>query len=229
MIKDLRFLSFELGDKCNLSHQHPWCPINDPLRYPEPKVPATNEQIIAFAKACIARGFVGEVAYHYYSEPLLSLSRIEPIMDAIPEAKHILWSNGHLLYKVSEERIRKFNRVCISVYEEKDMEHFHNLCKIYPNMTASFAPHDERLKMYDTKKLVVGGCTRPYQVELVVNYYGHLRMCCGDFRGRVPCGNITDEHKVLLDSWEEMSINCLNAVYPICFQCQAIHSPAIRS
>jgi len=231
MIKVLRFLSFELAPSCNLANQHPWCPINDLLRYPdhETRVPSTNEQIISFAKACIGRGFQGEIAYHYYSEPCLSIDRIEFIMDALPEAKHILWTNGHLLYKVSDERLDKFNSIAISVYEEKDMEYFQGLCLQHPNMTASPAPHDRRIEIYDQKTLSSGGCSRPYETELIVNYYGHLRMCCGDYRGTVPCGHIADDHEALLDKWEEMSVKCLAGVYPLCWQCRAIHSPAIHS
>jgi hypothetical protein len=189
----------------------------------------TDDEIIHFAKSVIVRGFVGEIAFHYYNDPCLYPDRMQTVMEALPEAKFILWTNGFLLHNLSDDHIKKFNRVCVSVYEEKDMQHFQTLCKIYPNMTASWAPHDNRITMYDQCHLLAGGCVRPSRVEMVVNYYGHLRMCCGDYRGKVSIGHISEEHVALLDKWESVAMNCYNAVYSICFQCLAIHSPAIRS
>jgi len=232
MIKDIRFLSFEIGTTCNLSNKHSWCPINDQLRYPlhESKLLLNDNDIVKFAKSVISRGFNGEIAFHYYNEPCLSPDRMKNIMNQLPVAKFILWTNGLLLRNLDQKLIKSMNRVCISIYELDKMDYFNNFCKQFSNMTASLAPHDARANVYKAPAANPGFCIRPSQTEIAINAYGNLRMCCSDFRGQVSLGNITlEDHNFLLDAWEEMAILIQEYGSHLCSQCRSIHSPCIMT
>jgi hypothetical protein len=182
-----------------------------------------NETIVTFAKAVISRGFDGEIGFHYYCEPTLDIDRMKAIMEQLPDAKFVLWTNGLLLHKMDPEYFKKFNRVLVSLYKPCHIPELQNI-------TISPAPHDDRRSIYDTKLTNPGGCIRPSKTEMCINCYGNLRMCCSDFRGKVMLGNIMyEDHQFLLDGWEEMAIKVAEGKVPLCWQCRAIHSPAIEA
>jgi len=60
----------------------------------------------------------------YGGEPLLNISKIKEIMDAIPEAKYYMQTNGKLLNELPKEYINKFSKILISIDGDKKRTDF---------------------------------------------------------------------------------------------------------
>ena len=206
MIKDIQILSFELGNSCNLSHKHPWCPSNNIERYQDATTPpATNEHFLSFLDSIILRGFKGLVAYHYYNEPCLVKERCEKMADAIHarKLKTLLWTNGTL------PLARGANYVFRTEYEKDGKG------KIVP-----FRP-DDRLRIYEASPVKKGmPCYRPSILEIIVNYFGDLRLCCADWKGMTHIGNIqTDPHEIIFERWESAAEAAQKGELEVCKLC----------
>ncbi len=232
---NLQYLSFEINNRCNYIKEHPWCPINDPLRYPshESKIPCSDEVIVKFALKMIERGFTGKIGWHYYNEPMLTINRGFRLMDQIRSkqysTKFVLWTNGYGIDGTSPAWLPLFDQVSVSLYNEEDTA---RLCtpriEDIPCVNCVPAPHDERKQVYDKEPDNPGGCRRPRDIEMPINYYGNIRMCCSDFRGHVSLGNIMEEdHDSLITKWFEMADKVAAGEVRLCWKCRSIHSPAV--
>lgn len=231
---NLEYLSFETNPLCNYKKDHPWCPINDPLRYPsyEPKIPCSDSAIVNFAFKMIEHGFKGKIGWHYYNEPMLTLNRCLNLMDQIkfkyPDTKFVLWTNGSLLDKGSRAWLPLFYQISVSLYNDRDTINAPSVCEGIPGSVCNPAPHDARKHIYDITPNNAGGCRRPRDIEMIINYYGNLRMCCSDFRGHVCQGNIMKEdHDLLIKMWFEMADKVANGEVRLCWQCRSVHSPVV--
>jgi hypothetical protein len=63
-----------------------------------------------------------------------------------------------------------------------------------------------------------------------VNFYGDVRLCCGDWAGSVRIGNIKDRENFprLFLRWECAGKACASTGLPICRQCRGLtKSPAL--
>jgi hypothetical protein len=97
-----QFLIFEISPHCNLSREHaPACPSGNPLRWAgvETAWPLSDDIILDCCRQAYQDlGFCGQVAWHYYCEPMLEWDRlwrlIPRIKRAIPDAAFCLWTNG---------------------------------------------------------------------------------------------------------------------------------------
>lgn len=233
-VKDLLNLSFELSPTCNMACQHPFCPVNDPLRYPkhESRTPCSDDAIINFSKAMYAKGFNGFIAFHYYSDPLMDLPRLLNIVSLIrtfkPYAKFIVWTNGLLLNEDSRNWIPFINEVIITMHNPGDRPRIEEITKGLTNIRIQDNQYDNRLGIYDCTVINKGGCSRPSRIELPINYYGNVRLCCSEFRGTVSIGNIQlEEPDAVINNFEETALSVQQGLVPICWQCRGLSSNAV--
>lgn len=229
VLSQLQYLSFEISSNCNMSSAHAWCPINDPLRYPEHEshIVCSNESIINFAQAMYLRGFNGLIAFHYYCDPLINANRllylIQNIKNAIPRSEFILWTNGALLDNLSINWLSVFKQIMITLHNLTDKERLQNIVKDFPNTIFHDNVHDDRSLIYDCKTIKRDKCLRPLKIEMPINYYGNVRLCCSEFRGQVSIGNIQQENiDDVIDNFIETAKSAEKGIIPICWKCRAL-------
>jgi len=180
----------------------------------------------------IERGFKGKIGWHYYNEPMITIDRGLNLMNQIsskyPDTKYVLWTNGYKIDKSSREWLSLFHQISISLYNEEDRMRLTSAIKNIPGASCVAAQHDSRLQVYDVKQKNPGGCRRPMDIEMSINHYGNMRMCCSDFRGHISMGNIMEEdHDLLINMWFEMAEKVAAGEVRLCWQCRSIHSPVV--
>lgn len=219
-MKELQLISFEITNRCNLSAGHPWCPSNRPERYADySAVPMSDDMIFRFAMAAQAVGFKGRVALHYFNEPTLDMPRCERIA-AIFRTLNIgvlLWTNG--TYK--RVPADTFADVFVTEYGAECEGKTHDI---------PYRP-DGRIHIYDTAPGDVRKpCYRPRTIEMPINYFGDVRMCCGDWRGDVRVGNIMrDSHADILAAWIDVMDKAERCEHEVCQRCVMLaHSPVLE-
>lgn len=230
MIKDLRYMSFEVFNGCNLDRKHDFCPVNDPERYPacEGYVKCPDEDIVRFATHALKkRGFGGLIGFHYYCDPLMNIPRMLKLMKGIKEhheaARFILWTNGLLLKSEHRAWLSGFDRIVVTLHEPSKEKQIREAVGDTKNVHIADAIYDDRIKVYDSSEKVARRCIRPSQIELPVNYYGWIRLCCGDYRGQVSLGNISQEKPdLLMDYFEEAAQEVEAGTPEICKKCNSL-------
>lgn len=209
-MKELQLLSFEVTNRCNLSAAHPWCPSNRPERYSDySAVPMSDDAIFRFAMAAQSVGFKGRVALHYFNEPTLDMPRCERISGML-QALNIgvlLWTNG------------TYKRVPADTFADVFVTQYGPTCDGKTH-DVPYMP-DARIEMYNTEPGDVRKpCYRPRTIEMPIDYYGNVHMCCGDWRGDVKIGNImTDCHADILVKWGEVIRKAECCAYEVCQRC----------
>lgn len=190
-----QYLGFEISNKCNLALAHPKCPSSHPERYGKLNVerPLTDDII----SACIydayrKHKFNGAITWHYYNEPMLSWSRLKPLMEYlrvhIPEASFHLWTNGEC-FPQDLNGLDMFAKVWITNYKHAN---FQRIMDHMPPNTVSIKTMD----VMDDRLIPLQGtnnspCHRPFY-ELVVDYFGNGHICCSDYKGTSNIGNVWD-------------------------------------
>ncbi len=188
-LSKVRLLSFEVGTECNLAAQHANCPINK--RTPKGSEPINIEDIVRTYNEAKSLNFNGSVAFHFYNEPLLYIDTIFAIMERLPEAKFLLWTNGTLLKNSIEENrfLSRFNVVVISLYFKELLPKFKMLQKYYKNIHIVNEALDSRTEIYQKKRRNTFGCIRPVW-EIPIDHWGDIYLCCMDWDGAHSIGNI---------------------------------------
>lgn len=181
-MKDVRYLTFEVNDTCNMDVIHPKCPINDPERYRFGSVDRdlTDDVIVQFWSWADVMGFRGIVLWHLYNEPTLALPRIEALMARIkrlaPEQRFHLWTNSHQAVKLVG-----FNHVQLTNYHDVRPDDL-------DNRRASTRGEG---RSYDAMPSS-GFCGRGYGWEVIIDHHGNWLLCCNDWRCEESVGNILD-------------------------------------
>jgi hypothetical protein len=197
-----QLLSFEIGRACNLAQAHAYaCPSADVNRYGRLDISRelSDDVIVACVLAARDMGFAGQVAFHYYNEPMLSWDRIKAliplILTTVPEAKFCLWTNGTVLPDPISE-LSVFSSIWVSNYASRDWK------QILAPTGAEIHIQDGRLdgRKEMRERADHSHCLRPYN-EMVVDVYGNCHLCCADWRGEVHVGN------VLKDSFQTVADN----------------------
>ena len=178
----IRHLSFEIGPRCNLARNHGWCPAHDLVRVREP---LAVETIIQSVRDALTAGFTGWVGFHYYNEPTLYQERMRAVMDAVPEARYMLWTNG------TGSVPGGFDWVVTTNYAGNGN---------YP-----YAP-DTRRDNYTSDRRGRVECWRP-MIELAFDYAGDAPLCCQDWRGDMKFGSLADEpFAVVAERWLDRAL-----------------------
>lgn len=200
-------LSFEISDKCNLMCAHDQCPVNKRC-YSIKEKHLDKQSIIDIITSAKKLGFNGMVAFHYYNEPLLNKSLVEKIVDALPNTKFLLWTNGLLLDRTVENNklLSKITKVCITCYDRKDMPFFEALSDYYKNIEIFDWELDDRLEIYNKTTRNDLSCKRPF-FEIPIDYYGNIHLCCMDWNNQFKIGNVFEnefEQIILSDKYQSL-------------------------
>ncbi len=207
----LRYLSFEIGSKCNLAEDHPTCPINHMNRTYERTIQPAD--VLAFTRSAVEHGFRGFIAFHHYNEPMIKIIEVLSIMDLIDEAKlpvkFLLWSNGLLIPRNPEKQqfLQRFHDIVISQYFTKDVPFFVDLQNRFPQVRIiPNAQLDDRASVVEkpaTAYTDFGQCMRQ-KIEVIIRSDGEIHHCCIDYGNEIKAGNILrDDHTKIIARWQK--------------------------
>lgn len=194
-MKGIQHLSIEIGQACQLSHLHTRCPAHGRVTNRDR---LSTERIAEVVRAALALGFGGWVGFHFYNEPTLYTARMREVMDAVPEARYMLWTNS------TGPVDARFGWVQRSNYADPDYQ------------------FDARLTNYDTTHEPRHGmCQRPY-VECAIDYSGRVALCCQDWRlSASPADVSTDDPTDALLAWRTLAERAAQGNGPeICKTCK---------
>jgi len=226
MMDKIRYLCFELRPGCNMTDVHPWCPSS--CRELLPGLLIEDSTIESFASACTRRGFKGMIGFHYYSEPMLDIDRILAFMQRCPQYRYVLWTNGLLLTEQSRDWLECFEQVSISLYSQQEAIRILPIINGLSNCVANDAPHDRRIDLYDAEIQSPGGCIRPRTIEIPVDAWGRLHLCCSDYDAHVDIASIvTDDHDYCINRYLQEAQRAAVGQQTLCWKCRTIHSPCI--
>lgn len=190
-MKYIQLLTHEIGTECNLAKEHTdKCPITIKERYDmvDTSYILSDSDIVNNIVKAYELGFVGATSWHSYCEPLLYMGRIENIIDQvnynIHDAKHLLWTNGTLINTIVDaKRLKIFDKIIISNYTKRNWDFLKDIVEDVKVLRGHL---DSRLsKGRFTRKR----CFRLYY-EMIIDYYGNYRVCCGDFMGKSVSINV---------------------------------------
>jgi hypothetical protein len=167
----------------------------------------TTDAIAGVIRAALRMGFAGHVAFHWYNEPLLYCDRITAVMDAVPEARYLLWTNGTLIDKHADV-VARFDRVVRTAYDGDGN---------FP-----FAP-DTRLANYGEHLRGSVRCVRPL-VEFPIDCAGNVRLCCQDWRGDTYIGNVHEGFEAVADRWLAITRGIIDGTScpDVCLTCTGV-------
>jgi len=226
-LKKLTYLCFEITNKCNFDKLHPKCPINDVSRYQNCSIKQslTNFDIIEFSKYCLNNSFCGHIGFHYYNEPLLEINNIIKIISAIrnnsKNAKFILWTNGSLLK--DKPYIKLFNKIIVTDYMRSNF--IRSLAHKYNNIhILKKAKLDNRRNMKNKPNIPLINCKR-VNYEMIIDYYGNIRVCCNDYKNELKSSNIlSNNYQNALLKWIQIktipeTMKDTKKYYNVCKRC----------
>lgn len=208
---NVKILSIEIGDKCNLSHIHNKCPISKRI-YKNKIKKLTKEKIIEIIDEAAELGFKGHIAFHYYNEPLLYKEEMKEIILCRPHKKYLLWTNGLLLDEQIENNgiLTLFEDTVITCYQPKKMKFFEKLAKYYRNVHIVSWELDDRLGVYEQTELCKENCQRA-MFEFPIDYYGNVHLCCEDWNNEYELGNVNEYSlKEIVNSLEYIKTQKMN-------------------
>ena len=192
----LQILNIGVGLECNVKHDD--CPIWVPDRFKllDTSKPLDDDLIVETVVSAYEKfGFRGAIGWMDYSEPLLYVGRITSLMDRIdarfPDACYVLMTNGKLLVETDCGFLSRFSVISVTNYGFVSYQSVMSLRrKLGLNIKMNSATHDRRLEKTDIEPSRVR-CKRMLY-SLPVDYYGNVRICCIDWKGESPLGNLRD-------------------------------------
>jgi hypothetical protein len=206
----LQLLIFEIINKCNYAGIHPKCPVNREDRYKVREV-LPDDTIVGFAEFAKSNGFNGYVAWHYYCEPTLNLPRIYNLTPKIRNLglRTLLWTNGSNPFDSSY-----FDKIIVTEHTPVKLD----ASKIV------ISDLDDRIQIYDMDMIdSLRSCYRPLSIEMIIDYYGDLHLCCGDWKNKCDIGNIQDGNwDKLLHMWDVHTALAVDGSLEICRQCRML-------
>jgi len=206
----LETINFEINDECNLTNVHKRCPRNaDRWKKLGRERPTSDEEFINFVKYCIDAEFGRRISPWYYNEPLSTPGRLTSLMDALPECKFNLWTNGTLL-KGNEGILRRMDWIMVTRYKETDIKTLGSLMEDSRyNIVSKRGILDDRINEdiephFKDKRT---HCPKNTGSDIHIDYYGNLHICCMDWRGEIEIGNIQDDSpETLINKWNELRL-----------------------
>ena len=165
---------------CNLGREHTRCPNG--TRVATGPSSLADAVIVASIHAAYRRfGFTGLVGWHYYNEPMLSQDRMYSIMEQLPHARFVLWTNGTVK---PDGRVEMFEQIHVTDYGS-----VHEGYRGLPNLIISKPRFDGRLKDSTTNDPNDLPCWRQH-VEFIIDAWGTAHLCCQDWRREIVLGNL---------------------------------------
>jgi hypothetical protein len=125
-----------------------------------------------------------------------------------------LWTNG-LFVPDNAEFVGRFRSVYISDYGIKDLS---ALAK-YPNVSVCPAFLDNRMRVYDLPPINSGACSRLF-IEMPIDYYGNVHLCCIDYKNEVKIGNVkAGNFADIAKKWGELQLSMKEQTFGVCLRC----------
>lgn len=199
MLDIVQILEFEFTPECNLGRLHRACPNQHPQRYAalDTTHALTDETIVETAVLAYRElDFCGFIGWIYYNEPLTDMERMFRSMDAISArvsyARFMLWTNGNLIPEDCR-RFARFEQIFVSQYSPDPLTQQIEWLRRYAPWAKVLYDRqlDDRLRRVAPNDPALP-CHRPF-VEFIIDYHGNAHLCCYDWRGEVPLGNIFNE------------------------------------
>ena len=183
MLGTTQFIIFEIGSRCNLGHLHKECP-NMVRQAIGPKVLTDDLILRCIREAYGELNFTGLVGWHFHNEPMIEHERIFSLMEACPEARYVLWTNGTI--QPDDKRINLFEQVHCTDYTGIDAGYYAGCHDV---SVFKFKRFDKRLDDPNELPPNTRSCHRQY-VEFILDNWGTAHLCCQDWRGEVEIGSI---------------------------------------
>lgn len=224
-------VTFEINDRCNLSHAHKKCPAHA-VRNAEPTFlsVAIIHGVLDFM---CDQGFDREIAWHNYNEPTAD-PRLLWLMDLakahVPETGQYILTNGLNLNQQMLDLLiaHGATRLWVSAYTEDVYARTQDLnAPGIDYKVRRFTKLDERLKIYD--RGVAGDkhpCYEPLE-NLVIRADGRVGLCCVDWAQTVSYGDLHDttlqtilEESSIRGDWERNTHG--DRWHDICQRCRCV-------
>ena len=192
-IEQVRRISFEISNTCNLASAHKLCPVNQCKE----KIYLSSKVVEKTIDELSQIKYNGAISFHIYNEPLIDprlFYFIRYAKDKCPDSKIYILSNGQNLsqYLVEELEYAGVWMLVVSAYSMNDFNRLKNIkTKILFKVFKSVL--DERLNMYDIEPLNLAKNCLPFIRDLSVNCYGDLIICCLDWKRKHSFGNLYNE------------------------------------
>jgi MoaA/NifB/PqqE/SkfB family radical SAM enzyme len=158
------------------------------------------------------RDYRGEIALHFYNEPLLDKRLMDFIGYAAEKCprSHIYFATNGDYLEVSRFREmlhRGLSSVCISQYDkelsqnlraflsavdDKDKEHFEHHLRIIDEISV-WGSRGGTIKKWRLDAPLEQRCARP-EVQMIVDVTGKVPLCCCDYFGQERLGDVTREN-----------------------------------
>jgi len=197
MIKEVKYVSFELSNICNLSQEHYKCPL---FGVKEKKILKTFD-VIKLLHELRMLSYKGTIGFNVYNEPMAD-PRLYYLLDYTRSlfglnVKFNLWTNGFFLNQdIIDELwdLFKVEEITITNYNQQEYNFSRTLLKagdMY--LHGHLANMDNRLKYYEGEEIECGEpCFAPYN-ELIIKHNGDVTLCCLDWKHKYVFGNIHSE------------------------------------
>lgn len=186
-------VSFELSNRCNMSHLHLKCPAHKRRENPTKNLP--SHIIFKVMKELSTINFNGRIAFHQYNEPLIDPRLfwiLEKVKHLCPNAKTMIWSNGLSLDQSlldDLENIGLFNLI-LTAYTKEDGKRFRDLKSKSVKIDIFNEGWASILDIYDREpKAYSSPCFAPL-TDLIINKNGKIGLCCRDWDGRYTLGDL---------------------------------------
>lgn len=181
-IEQVRRISFEISNTCNLASAHKLCPVNQCKE----KIYLSSKVVEKTIDELSQIKYNGTISFHIYNEPLIDprlFYFIRYAKNKCPDSKIYILSNGQNLsqYLVEELEYAGVWMLVVSAYSVNDFNRLKNIkTKILFKVFKSVL--DERLNMYDVEPLNLTKNCLPFIRDLSVNCYGDFIICCLDWK-----------------------------------------------
>lgn len=196
LLEKLELICFEIGHDCNLKELHDNCPINH-RSSGQVHHQLTEDKIIAEMDGLCDEGYKGYYGFHFYNEPLLYEDVIRSIIQKRPSYRYFLWTNGLLINDRNIDVVGKFHKIMITCYDKQYKSKFEKIKASYPQITIIEWELDDRTSIYSNDNMNVFGCRKPL-VELPIDFWGNVHLCCNDWNNTFRIGNINETSLVTL-------------------------------
>ncbi len=183
-------------------------------------MPPTVQYGVNELKEFVDRGEGKHVLTFYGGEPLMHIDKIKEIMDAVPNVRYMMQTNGKLLDKLPSEYLNRFDVVLVSLDGDKEITDFNRGVGTYDKVMANvklikengfrgeliarMVTDEHSMLLKPVKHLVSVGFTSVHW-QLDAGFYG------GDFGKRDFKGFVkkyNGEVRELVDFWvQDMSQN----------------------
>lgn len=192
-LSNLKRISFEISNVCNLAGIHKLCPINQhkEKNFLSSEIVEKTIDELAFVD------YKGIISFHIYNEPLMDPRLIWFIRYAktkCPNSTVYILTNGQNLNQELVDELQKagVGLLVVSAYSVNEFNRVKHLKAKIPFKVFK-AILDARMDMYEKTPMDLAKTCIPFLRDLSVNCFGDVVICCLDWRRKHIFGNLCKE------------------------------------